>query len=131
MQLIRNYIITLVVFLIIDMVWLSVIARPIYKKYLGYIMAEKVNLFAAFLFYTIFILGIVVFVLNPAFMKGNWSSALLMGAFFGLVTYSTYDLTNLATVKEWPIFITVVDLLWGSFVSGITSLISYLIIKSM
>lgn len=94
-------------------------------------MAEKVNLFAAFLFYTIFILGIVVFVLNPAFMKGNWSSALLMGAFFGLVTYSTYDLTNLATVKEWPIFITVVDLLWGSFVSGITSLISYLIIKSM
>ena len=80
-------------------------------------------------FYLLFILGLMVFVIQPALASGNWLQALLAGLFFGLVTYATYDLTNLATVKDWPILITVLDLLWGSFVSGVTALLSFWIIR--
>jgi len=125
----RNYFISLVVFLFIDMIWLIFISRSLYSKHLGYIMAPKVNFLAAFIFYMIFILGLMVFVINPALMKESWTSALFLGMFFGIVTYATYDLTNLATVKDWPIIITVVDLIWGTVVSGITAFISYTIIK--
>ncbi|MHB8127552.1 MAG: DUF2177 family protein [Mobilitalea sp.] len=129
LQNIRNYFVSLVVFLVIDMVWLVVIAKNLYAKHLGYLMVPKVNFPAAFIFYMIFILGLLVFVINPALLKESWQSALLFGMFFGLVTYATYDLTNLATVKDWPMFITVIDLIWGSVVSGATALISYLLIK--
>ena len=129
LQNLRNYFISLVVFLVIDMVWLLVIAKNLYSKHLGYLMAPKVNFTAAFVFYMIFILGLLVFVINPALLKESWQSALLFGMFFGLVTYATYDLTNLATVKDWPMVITVIDLIWGSVVSGATALISYLLIK--
>ena len=129
LQSLRNYIISLVVFLVIDMVWLLVIAKNLYSKYLGYLMAPKVNFLAAFIFYAIFILGLLVFVLTPALSKGSLGYAIFMGMFFGLVTYSTYDLTNLATVKNWPILITIIDLVWGSFVSAFTAGISYWIIK--
>jgi uncharacterized membrane protein len=125
---IRNYFISLGVFLIIDMVWLAIIAKSLYSKYLGYLMASQVNFLAAFLFYMLFIIGLLVFVINPALSKGSWQSALFMGMFFGLITYATYDLTNLATVKDWPVLITVIDLVWGSFVSGLTAFISYWII---
>jgi uncharacterized membrane protein len=111
------------------MVWLAVIAKTLYSKYLGYLMAPKVNFIAAFIFYIIFIIGLSVFVIHPALVNGSWQTALFMGMFFGLITYSTYDLTNLATVKDWPIFITVIDLIWGSVVSGATALISFLLIR--
>ena len=126
---IRNYFISLGVFLVIDMVWLAFIAKSLYSKYLGYLMAPKVNFLAAFLFYMLFIIGLLVFVINPALVKESWQSALLMGMFFGLITYATYDLTNLATVKDWPVMITIIDLVWGSVVSGATALISYLILR--
>ena len=126
----RNYFISLVVFLFIDMIWLIFISRSLYSKHLGYIMAPKVNFLAAFIFYMIFILGLMVFVINPALIAESWKSALFTGMFFGIVTYATYDLTNLATVKDWPMIITVVDLIWGTVVSGVTALISYTIIKS-
>ncbi|MBP1754334.1 MAG: hypothetical protein H6Q59_732 [Firmicutes bacterium] len=126
---IRNFFISLVVFLIIDMVWLTLIAKSIYSKYLGYLMAPKVNFLAAFIFYIIFIIGLSVFVIHPAFVNDSWRSALFMGMFFGLITYATYDLTNLATVKDWPVFITVIDLIWGSMVSGATAFISFLLIR--
>lgn len=126
----RNYIVGLVVFLAIDMVWLLLIAKSIYSKYLGYLMADKVNFGAAFLFYMIFILGLLFFVINPSLSKGSLTYALLAGALFGLVCYSTYDLTNMATVKNWPTLITVIDLVWGSFVSSATAGISFFIIKT-
>ena len=125
----RNYFISLVVFLLIDMIWLIFISRSLYSKHLGYIMAPKVNFLAAFIFYMIFILGLMVFVINPALITESWKSALFLGMLFGIVTYATYDLTNLATVKDWPMIITVVDLIWGTVVSGITAFISYTIIK--
>ena len=126
---IRNYFISLAVFLVIDMVWLIFIARSLYSKHLGYLMAEKVNYPAAFLFYLLFILGLLIFIINPALTAGSWKSALFYGLLFGLVTYATYDLTNLATVKGWPLLITAIDLIWGSFVSGITAFISYQFIR--
>lgn len=126
---VRNYAIALVIFLAIDMVWLLVVAKQLYADKLGYLMAPKANLVAAFLFYLLFVVGLMVFVVSPALATGSWLQALLGGLLFGLVTYATYDLTNLATVKDWPLLITVVDLLWGSFVSGATALLSFLVIR--
>ena len=126
---IRNYVIALIVFLVIDFLWLTVIAKALYARHLGYLMAPKPNLVAALAFYLLFIAGLQYFVLNPALTAGSWQAALFPALFFGLVTYATYDLTNLATVKDWPILITGIDLLWGSFVSGATSIVSYLIIR--
>ena len=125
----RNYAIALVIFLAIDMMWLTLIAKSLYAQHLGYLMAPKAKLLVAFLFYLLFVVGLQFFVLNPALASGSWRTALFAGMFFGLVTYATYDLTNLATVKDWPVLITAIDLVWGSFVSGITALLSFLVIK--
>lgn len=126
---IRNYAIALVIFLAIDIVWLTVISKTLYAQHLGYLIAPKAKLLAALLFYLLFVLGLQFFVLNPALASGSWKMALFAGMFFGLVTYATYDLTNLATIKNWPVLITVIDLVWGSVVSGLTSILSFLIIR--
>lgn len=123
----KLYLIALPVFLAIDMVWLTLVAKDFYAKQIGFLMAKNPNLLAAFIFYLIFIIGLVVFVITPALDKGMWTYALLAGAFFGLVTYATYDLTNLATVKDWPLVITIVDLIWGMTVSATVSVATYLI----
>ena len=125
----RNYGIMLGIFLVIDFIWLTVIAKSLYAQHLGYLMAPKANLVAALVFYLLFVVGLQFFVLNPALLNGNWVSVLLTGMFFGLVTYATYDLTNLATIRDWPILITAIDLVCGSFVSGATALLSFLIIQ--
>ena len=127
----RNYGIMLGIFLVIDFIWLTVIAKSLYAQHLGYLMAPKANLVAALVFYLLFVVGLQFFVLNPALLNGNWVSVLLTGMFFGLVTYATYDLTNLAPIRDWPILITFIDLVWGSFVSGITALLSFLIIRQI
>lgn len=124
---IKLYLITLPIFLGIDMTWLIFIAKNFYAKHIGYIMAKNPNLFAAVIFYLIFIAGLVVFVISPALEKKDWVQALLMGAFFGLITYATYDLTNLATVKDWPLIITIVDLMWGMGLSAAVSVIAYVV----
>jgi len=124
---IKLYLIALPVFLGIDMIWLTLIAKNFYAKQLGYLMAKNPNLFAALIFYLIFIGGLIVFVITPALDKKVWIQALLMGAFFGLVTYATYDLTNLATVKDWPLIITIIDLIWGIVLSAAVSVITYFI----
>ncbi len=123
----KLYLIALPVFLVIDMVWLTLVAKNFYAKQIGFLMTKNPNLIAAFIFYLIFIAGLIVFVITPALDKKMWSQALLAGAFFGLVTYATYDLTNLATVKNWPIIITFVDLIWGMVLSAAVSVITYFI----
>ncbi len=125
----RNYGIILAVFLMIDGFWLLVIAKKLYASQLGYLMAEKPKLLAALVFYLLFVLGLQAFVVNPALVAESWKAALLPGLLFGLITYATYDLTNLATVKDWPVMITVIDLLWGSFVSAAVSTVSYFLIR--
>jgi uncharacterized membrane protein len=128
---IKLYLIALPVFLAIDMIWLTLVAKNFYAKQIGYLMAKNPNLFAALIFYLIFIAGIVFFVITPALDKKAWTQALFAGAFFGLVTYATYDLTNLATVKDWPIIVTIVDLIWGMFVSAAVSVITYFLVLKL
>ena len=125
----RDYLIALAVFLAIDMVWLTLIAKSFYREYLGFIMADNVNFTAAFVFYAIFIVGMLVFVINPALGKKSAKSALFKGVLFGIITYATYDLTNLATLQDWPIIVTVVDIAWGGFLGGLTAVVSYLLIR--
>lgn len=117
---------TFVVFLVFDLVWLIKISPRFYKKNLGHLMAEKINYAPAIIFYLIFIIGITLFVIGPAYVGGRgWSYALIYGAVFGLVTYSTYDLTNFATLKKWPLNVTLADIAWGSFLSTATSISVY------
>lgn len=120
----------LIVFLGIDMVWLTLIAQEMYAKALAHLMADQVNFVAAFIFYLLFVLAMQVFVLEPALQHKNLRSLLTHAALFGLVTYATYDLTNLATLKDWPILLTMIDLVWGMFVSISVALITYFIFKN-
>lgn len=129
MKIIKTYAIAFVTFFLIDIVWLVVVARKLYQKELGYIMSEKPNWIVAALFYLIFIAGLIFFVINPALEKNSWTYALLVGMLFGLITYSTYDLTNLATLKDWPIKITIIDLIWGTSLGGLVSTITFFILK--
>jgi uncharacterized membrane protein len=120
------YLITLAVFFAVDMVWLGVVAKNFYRKHLGYLMGPKVGWPAAILFYLLFIAGLLIFAVRPALVAGAPIKALLLGAFLGLVAYATYDLTNQATVKDWPVVVTVVDLVWGTTLGGIVSWLSVL-----
>jgi uncharacterized membrane protein len=126
---IKVYIVAFIVFLVIDMLWLGLIAKSLYREHLGFLMKENVNWIAAIIFYLVFIVGIVTFVVLPALKTDSWQHALFLGALFGLVTYSTYDLTNLATLKEWPVLITVIDLIWGTFLAAAVSVITFFIIR--
>jgi uncharacterized membrane protein len=127
----KLYAIALPVFLGIDMIWLTLIAKNFYSKQLGFLMSKNPNLFAALIFYLIFIAGLIFFVITPALDKKMWTQALLAGAFFGLITYATYDLTNLATIKDWPLIITIVDLIWGMILSASVSVITYIIARRL
>lgn len=127
MNFLKMYIIAFVIFLAIDALWLGLIAPKFYKNHIGHLMAERPNFIAAIIFYLLFIVGLVYFVVMPAVEAGSISKVLLAGALFGFMTYATYDLTNLATLKDWPIIVTVVDLIWGTFLSTSISLLTYLV----
>jgi uncharacterized membrane protein len=124
---IKLFMIALPVFFIIDMVWLVLVAKKFYQEQIGFLMKPDINWLAAIIFYIMFISGLVVFVISPAVLKNSWVHALVFGALFGLITYATYDLTNLATLKDWPILVTVVDLIWGTVLASSISLITYFI----
>jgi uncharacterized membrane protein len=124
---IKLYAIALPIFFLIDLVWIGVIAKNLYKTQIGSLMKPDINWIAAIIFYLIFISALIVFVISPAVVKQSIAQAAIYGAFFGLVTYSTYDLTNLALAKDWPLTITLVDLAWGTFVSTVISVLTYLI----
>jgi uncharacterized membrane protein len=115
----KLYAIALPIFFAIDMLWLGVVAKNLYKNQLGYLMTPNVNWIAAIVFYLLFIVGLVVFIISPAMEKHSIMHAVLYGALFGLISYATYDLTNLATVKDWPILITGIDLVWGSVLAAL------------
>lgn len=120
------YLLTVPIFFAIDLVWLGVVARGLYKKRLAHVLNPQVNWPAALIFYLIFIIGILVFAVLPALEKGRAGHALLMGGLFGFFTYATYDLTNLATLKDWPILIVVVDIAWGVVLCGVVAALSFL-----
>lgn len=123
--------IALPVFLAIDLTWIGFVARGFYKSQIGYLMTSDVNWIAAIAFYVLFIVGLVVFVIGPAYASHSWMQALMYGAFFGLVTYATYDLTNLATTKDWPLLLTMVDLTWGTVLAASVSAATVLIANAL
>ena len=122
--------VTFVVFMGIDLIWLGFVAKNIYSKYLGYLMAPQVNWLAALVFYVIFIIGVLYFVIAPSLVDRDFTQLVIRAMLFGFMTYATYDLTNLATVRDWPITITIIDLIWGTTLSTSVSVISYLIITN-
>jgi uncharacterized membrane protein len=128
-KLIISYVLTSIVFFAIDMVWLGFLAKGIYRKYLGAFLSDQVNWTAAIIFYLLFIVGIFVFVILPAVEKNSFINAIVLGGFFGLITYATYDLTNLATLKNWPLPIVLIDLIWGMVLTALVSAAGYGIVK--
>ncbi|HAS80857.1 MAG: hypothetical protein UR25_C0004G0048 [Candidatus Nomurabacteria bacterium GW2011_GWE1_32_28] len=123
----KLYLITLPVFFIIDMIWLGLVAKNFYAKHIGFLMKTNINWTAAIVFYLIFIVGLIIFVIMPALEKNSWVTALLLGALFGFITYATYDLTNLATIKDWPLVVTIIDLIWGTVLAASVSVVSFFI----
>ena len=117
---IAAYAATAVVMVLLDLLWLGLIAKPLYQQGIGHLMAEKPNIPVALAFYLLYALGLVIFAVSADPAPG-WSKALLVGAMFGFFAYATYDLTNLATLKEWPWLLSLADIVWGTLVSGVSA----------
>lgn len=118
----KAYLLTLLPFVALDALWLGLVAPQLYRAQIGHLLAEQVNWPAAILFYALYIAGMVVFVSGPALRSGDLRQAFIRGALFGFITYATYDLTNLATLRDWPVLITIVDLAWGTSLGALTAL---------
>ena len=112
-----------------DMVWLGLVAKRFYRSQIGFLMSSNINWAAAIIFYLLFVVGLVLFVIAPAIGKNSWMHALLFGALFGLITYATYDLSNLATIQDWPLLVTIVDLVWGTALAASVSVLTYFIAR--
>jgi len=121
------YIIAFIIFLAIDAIWLGLVAPKFYKSQIGHLMSEKPNLIAALVFYLLFIIGVVYFVVAPGIEAQSITKILVAGALFGFMTYATYDLTNLATLRDWPIKVTIIDLVWGTSLSTLIGVGTYYI----
>lgn len=121
------YAATAVAFLAVDSVWLSVMAAQLYRPLLGDMLAEDFDIVAAALFYVLYVGGIVFFAVKPALERGRAATAALNGAFFGLCAYGTYDLTNQATLKDWPTVITIADLCWGTILTATAATVGFLV----
>jgi len=124
---IKVFIIAIVIFFAIDMVWLGFVANKFYQKQIGFLMKSEPNRVAAVIFYLIFVAALTVFVIIPAIEKESAWHAVLYGGFFGLATYATFDLTSLALIKDWPLTITIVDLIWGTTLSVLVSVLTYIV----
>lgn len=123
------YLLTAAVFFVIDLLWLGVVARGLYRRMLGPLLADDVNWTAAIPFYLVFIVGIFIFAIVPAVERESAGHAVLMGALFGFFTYATYELTNLATLEGWPTGIVFVDIAWGMILTGSVAVSGYHIVR--
>ncbi|QGW83625.1 DUF2177 family protein [Variovorax paradoxus] len=113
-----------VVFLVLDGIWLTVMADRLYRPALGHLMLERFALAPAAAFYAIYLAGVVVFAVSPALASGRWLTSLGLGALLGLMAYATYDLTNQATLKDWSWTVTIADLCWGTFVTAVSAAVA-------
>jgi uncharacterized membrane protein len=125
------YIATALAFVGLDAIWLTFAAQHLYRPLLGDMLLERFNIVPAVLFYVVYIAGIVVFAISPAFGAGRWTTATLNGAFLGFVAYATYDLTNQATLRNWPIAVTIADLCWGTVLTAVAATAGYLIARAL
>lgn len=123
----KLYLLTLPVFFLIDMLWLGIVARPVYQDNLGHLLAERVDWVAAIIFYLIYIAGILIFAVAPGLAADSLRKTLLLAAGFGFFTYATYELTNRATLPNWPLKIVVIDILWGVVLCTLVAMAAYFI----
>lgn len=128
---VTSYLATGLVFLALDAVWLSLMTGSLYRPLLGDLVADGVNLPPAILFYLLYIAGVVIFAVQPALASGRWTTATALGAAFGLVAYATYDLTNHATLRDWPVLVTVVDMAWGTALTAVAATAGMLITRAV
>ena len=119
------YLIATITFFAIDLTWLGLIARKFYFSQLGHLLKTDINWVAAISFYLIFIVGILVFAVYPALNSNSIQKAIILGALFGFIAYATYDLTNLATLKDWPLKLVFVDMIWGSILSATVASVTF------
>ena len=129
MRFVVAYIATAIVFLGLDALWLSRVALGMYRRELGGLLLDKPNLAIAGVFYLLFVAGIVLLAIFPALNGGTWVNALLMGAVLGLVSYGTYDITNLSTLKGWSTTLALVDLAWGTVLTAVSATAGYLVLS--
>lgn len=124
------YAISVPVFFLIDMLWLGVVAKNFYQSKLSHLMGD-INWVAAIIFYLVFLVGLTFFAMYPAVTKGTLLTAVVLGGLFGFFTYATYDLTNLATLRNWPLSVTLVDMLWGTLLGASVSVLTVFIYKQL
>jgi uncharacterized membrane protein len=116
-----GYIAAAVVMVALDLLWLGLVAKTMYQQAIGHLMAEQPRLLAAVVFYSLYAVGLLVFAVLPQAADPAWSRTILMGALFGFFAYATYDLSNLATLRNWPIRLTMIDMAWGTALSAISA----------
>ncbi len=126
-----SYVVTAAIFLGLDAIWLTFAGSRLYRPQLGDLLLENYKVAPAAVFYLLYVVGILIFATQPAVVSGRWQTALIYGALFGFFAYGTYDFTNLATLKGWSPLITFVDLAWGTFVTGLSAALAYLIVSSI
>jgi uncharacterized membrane protein len=115
------YLASAIVFLVLDAAWLTTMADRLYRPALGRLLLDRFELAPAALFYALYVIGIVVFAVAPGLASGRWTTSLGLGALLGLIAYATYDLTNQATLRDWPWRVTLADLGWGSLVTAVAA----------
>ncbi|WP_041536344.1 DUF2177 family protein [Parvibaculum lavamentivorans] len=124
------YVATALVFFSLDYLWLGTLAKDFYARELGSLMREKPDFLAAGIFYLFYIGGVVLFAVVPALQAQSWKTALVYGGLLGLFAYGTYDMTNLATLKGWPVKMVVVDMAWGTALTAASALMGYLAVRA-
>lgn len=129
MQYIVAYVSTAIVFLGLDFLWLGFVARTRYRDWIGALMRDEINMAAAGAFYLVYVVGLVIFAVAPALKSGSWQTALVYGALFGLFAYGTYEMTNFATLKGWPVAMVVVDMAWGTALSAAAAAAGYAVTR--
>ncbi|MGQ0580687.1 MAG: DUF2177 family protein [Reyranella sp.] len=130
-SLLIGYLAALVTLAILDALWLGVVSREFYKARLGQLLLEQPLWWAAILFYLIHAAGVAVFAVPPAAAAGTWTAAVLYGGLFGFCVYAAYDLTNLATLRGWPMAVSLVDLAWGAVVTAAATLVAFLVVRAV
>jgi len=126
-----SYLVTLATFVALDMAWLGTMASRFYKPMLGDIAIAGVNLPPAIMFYAIYPIGLLIFAIEPALRASSWVNASIYGALFGFFTYATYDLSNQATLRNWTLSLTAVDVVWGTVLGALTSAVTFWVISRL
>lgn len=131
MEYVASYAASLILFLIIDLVWIKTVMRPIFVRSVGDIMLEDPRMGAALVFFVVYLAGVTFFAVIPAVEAGSWTVAALHGMFLGVIAYGTYDATNLATLKGWTLRMSAIDTAWGGFLSAIAATAGYFVVQAI